>query len=223
VKFIMGHYSVDRRHCKPSLTAKLIIRVLVPAGRANNVFRAIPFLLISTPKTLPQFHRSGVITMTKFYAQPYSTEHTGFYFDSIETFEAGMDLLNKKGCEEVEIQFIDGDYYLVQLAKSASIGQGDVQFWYEELEDLDCQDVTRICFLLSLGMSTDDALNRYDYVCLHYGTAEDYAHDMINETTEIPENLSFYIDYEAIARDMKLNGEIIEIECDLIVTNAHEF
>ncbi len=46
---------------------------------------------------------------------------------------------------------------------------------------------------------------------------------IIEETTEIPESLQYYIDYKAIARDMKINGEIIEIEHDLIVTNAHEF
>ena len=47
--------------------------------------------------------------MTEFYAQPYSTEHTGFHFDSPEAFEHGMKNLNTRGCEEVEIQFIDGD------------------------------------------------------------------------------------------------------------------
>lgn len=48
--------------------------------------------------------------MTEFYAQPYSIEHSGFYFDSVEKFEAGMERLNKQGCEEVEIQFIDGSF-----------------------------------------------------------------------------------------------------------------
>ena len=38
-----------------------------------------------------------------------------------------------------------------------------------------------------------------------------------------PENLRYYIDYDAIARDMKINGEIVEIKHDLIVTNANEF
>ena len=40
--------------------------------------------------------------------------------------------------------------------------------------------------------------------------------------TKIPENLRYYIDYDAIACDMKINGEIIEIDHDLIVTNANE-
>ena len=75
--------------------------------------------------------------MTEFYAQPYSIEHTGFYFDSIEKFESGMNKLNKRGCEETEIQFIDGDDQLANLANAAKIGQGDVLFWFEELDDLD--------------------------------------------------------------------------------------
>ncbi len=54
-------------------------------------------------------------------------------------------------------------------------------------------------------------------------TAKDYAYDLIEETTEIPENLRSYIDYDAIARDMEINGEIVEINHDLIVTNAQEF
>jgi hypothetical protein len=35
--------------------------------------------------------------------------------------------------------------------------------------------------------------------------------------------LRSYIDYEAIARDMGYNGEIEEIEREMIVTNAYEF
>ncbi len=59
---------------------------------------------------------------------------------------------------------------------------------------------------------------------MHFeGKASDYAYDLINETTEIPESLRYYIDYDAIARDMEINGEIFEINHDLIVTNAQEF
>ena len=160
--------------------------------------------------------------MTKLYAQPYSTEHTGFYFDSMEEFDEGMEKLNAKGCEEVEIQFIDGDDHHPSLFRAANIDQGNIDIWFEELEDLDVQDATRVCFLLDF-MDLDDALSRFDEVYLHYGTAEDYAQEIIEETTEIPSHLQYYIDYEAIARDMKINGEIIEIERDLIVTNAYEF
>jgi len=161
--------------------------------------------------------------MAKLYAQPYSIGHTGFYFDSMEAFDCGMEQLNNSGCEEVEIQFIDGESHQSSLFNAASIDQNRVSLWFDELEDLTTNDATRLCFLLDLGWSLDNALNRYDEVCIHCGTASDYAQELIEETTEIPENLRYYIDYEAIARDMCINGEIVKIEHDLIITNAHEF
>ncbi len=161
--------------------------------------------------------------MTKFYAQPYSLDHTGFYFDSIEKYEAGMKRLNKKGCEEVEIQFIDGEEHLARLAAAATIYQGDVHHWYEDLDDLEETAAAQITFLLDLGYEISEVMDRYEDVYLFEGLAKDYAYDLINETTEIPEGLRYYIDYDAIARDMQINGEIVEIERELIVTNAHEF
>jgi len=161
--------------------------------------------------------------MTEFYAQPYSLDHTGFYFDSLEKYESGMKGLNKRGCEEVEIQFIDGDDHLCKLANAMNINQCNVGLWFAELDDLDEAATTRLCFLLDLGYKLDEALGRYEDVWLFEGTATDYAYDLINETTEIPEGLRNYIDYDAIARDMRLNGEIEEIERDLIVANAQEF
>ena len=148
--------------------------------------------------------------------------HTGFYFDDIEKFENGMERLNKRGCEEVEIQFIDGEAHEPSLFKAADINQSNISTWFDELEGLSTDDATRLCFLLDY-LNMEDALSRYDEVCLHYGTAEDYAQEIIEETTEIPESLRYYINYEAIARDMRMNGEIIEIERDLIVTNANDF
>jgi hypothetical protein len=38
-----------------------------------------------------------------------------------------MKKLNARGCEEVEIQFIDGDYHLANLAKSIQIYQWQAQ------------------------------------------------------------------------------------------------
>lgn len=161
--------------------------------------------------------------MTTFYAQPYSVEHTGFYFDSFEAFEAGMEKLERRGCEEVEIQFIDGECGLSRLASAVGIDQGTISLWFEELEDLDDLQINQVWFLLDCGHDLEDALTRYEYVNIFYGPAEDYAQELIEETTEIPESLRFYIDYKAIARDMGYNGEIAEIEREVIVTNPYEF
>ena len=161
--------------------------------------------------------------MTTFYAQPYSIDHTGFYFEDIIEFEAGMEKLNAKGCEEVEIQFIDGDPEQSRLARSVGIDQATIHEWFEELDDLDSMETDQLCFLLDRGFSLDEALTRYEWVCIFHGSAEDYVRELIEDTTEIPENLRYYIDYEAIARDMGYNGELEEIDREVIVTNAHEF
>ncbi|MES9867238.1 MAG: antirestriction protein ArdA [Candidatus Thiodiazotropha sp. LLP2] len=161
--------------------------------------------------------------MTTFYAQPYSIDHTGFYFDDLEAFEAGMEKLNARGCEEVEIQFIEGESHHAGLAGSAGISQASIEQWFETLEELDEQEALQMSFLLDRGFDLDEALRRYEEVCIFHGRPEDYARELIEDTTDIPEFLRYYIDYEAIARDMGYNGEIEEIEREVIVTNAHEF
>ncbi len=40
----------------------------------------------------------------------------------------------------------------------------------------------------------------------------DYAQEITEETTEIPDHLQHYVDYASMARDMELNGEIFTIE-----------
>lgn len=162
--------------------------------------------------------------MTTFYAQPYSLEHTGFYFDSLEQYETGMQQLEERGCEEVEIQFIDGEGHLAALAKATDIGQGDVALWFEVLEDLDETAAIQMSFLLEdIGYGLSEALERYDEVCLYEGQASDFAYELYEASYDIPEHLRLYIDYEAIARDMKINGDITELRHDLLVTNASDF
>ncbi len=36
--------------------------------------------------------------------------------------------------------------------------------------------------------------------------------EIIEETTEIPQSLANYIDYEAMARDLELNGDLFTVE-----------
>lgn len=161
--------------------------------------------------------------MTTVYAQPYSIDHTGFFFDCVEAFEAGMEKLERRGCEEVEIQFIDGVCGLSRLANAAGIGQGTVALWFEVLDDFDTPEIHQLCFLQDRGFDLEEALTCYEHVCIYYCTTADYAQELIGDITDIPETLRYYIDYEAMTRDMGYNGEIEEIEHKVIVTNAYEF
>jgi antirestriction protein len=45
-----------------------------------------------------------------------------------------------------------------------------------------------------------------------HDSVADYAEEIIEETVEIPEPLRFYIDFQSMARDMELNGDIFTVE-----------
>ena len=45
-----------------------------------------------------------------------------------------------------------------------------------------------------------------------YKSLADYAEELTDETTQIPESLTYYIDYERMGRDMELGGDIYTIE-----------
>ncbi|SER80203.1 Antirestriction protein [Nitrosomonas sp. Nm51] len=48
--------------------------------------------------------------------------------------------------------------------------------------------------------------------CGCYKSLADFAQELTEETTQIPENLAYYIDYERMGRDMELSGDIFTIE-----------
>lgn len=51
-----------------------------------------------------------------------------------------------------------------------------------------------------------------DNYCGCYKSLADFADELTEDTTQIPENLAYYIDYERMGRDMELNGDIFTIE-----------
>lgn len=60
--------------------------------------------------------------------------------------------------------------------------------------------------------------------CLFEGSASDYAYELIEDCydTKSMGNLVHYIDYDSFARDMLLNGDIIELGYSLFWTNPHD-
>ena len=51
-----------------------------------------------------------------------------------------------------------------------------------------------------------------DNYCGCHSSLADYAEELTEQTTEIPQHLAFYIDYERMGRDMELSGDIYTIE-----------
>ncbi|SEL14280.1 antirestriction protein ArdA [Nitrosovibrio tenuis] len=51
-----------------------------------------------------------------------------------------------------------------------------------------------------------------DNYCGCYQSLADYAQELTEETTQIPESLTCYIDYERMGRDMEMGGDIFTID-----------
>lgn len=51
-----------------------------------------------------------------------------------------------------------------------------------------------------------------DHYCGEYESLAEYAQQLTEETTEIPESLVYYIDYERMGRDMGMSGDIFTID-----------
>ena len=158
--------------------------------------------------------------MTNIYhATPYDISATGFYFSTYEEYaEKAASHRNEYGdpVEEYEIQFIDGDNS--RLFKAVGVNQANLQTWFDKFEDLDGDDAIKAIYLAEdLGYRLEDALDRLDDVHLFEGTAIEYVESYIEDTgllNEMPENLRYYFDTEAFARDLLLGGDIAELEVD---------
>ncbi len=149
--------------------------------------------------------------MPKLHAQPYDISATGFYFDTAEEYRQKADkAVNSYGdpVEEFEIQFIDGDYVDVELAKAWGLNQADLARYFDAAEKWD--DMEKLEFIIAVGecgYSFDPdsvAPSDFDVTIYHEENLQDLAVQFVEEGLfgDVPESLRFYIDYEAIARDL---------------------
>lgn len=76
----------------------------------------------------------------------------------------------------------------------------------EEHGDLGVELISHFCGDL------EDASKAPENYCGEYRSLEDYAEEQTASTTEIPEHLVCYIDYDAMARDIEMNGEVFTIQ-----------
>lgn len=161
--------------------------------------------------------------MTQLAAVPYdftAQAAQAFYFDSFEEYERKY--AERLPIEEYELQFIDGDN--PRLFEDADITQANVSTWFEFLQDIDDDSDQGIAlrWLLSLGYTLGDALSRADEVTIHHGSAKDYAME-ITDISGIPAHIAGYIDYEAIARDLEISGDITEFSFEVYITKSNCF
>lgn len=152
--------------------------------------------------------------MTLFFAAPYDISANGFYFRSREEFDA-LRLAcrgdNGLPAEEFEIQYIDGSVLDAYFADAFGMNQATVFRIIELIEEWD-EDAKRrfIIAVGECGYSFDpETVDPDDFeVEIYAGTSlRELAMQFVDEGLfgEIPERLQFYIDYDAIARDLAVD------------------
>ena len=153
-----------------------------------------------------------------YHATPYDISATGFYFSDYKDYQAkAATHTNRYGepVEEYEIQFIDGDNF--PLFDALSVNQATLETWFDQFEGLDEDAAAKVLYLSDYLGYTDIAeiIDSMDDVELFEGSAVEYVEQYIDDTgmlDSMPENLRYYFDTEAFARDMLLSGDITEVE-----------
>ncbi len=159
--------------------------------------------------------------MTTLYAQPYDISATGFYFESFEEYNSkSISLMNEYGepIEEFEIQFIDGDGIDCQLFEALSISQCNIKDYFEAVETWDeDQKIKVIIAIGEVGYKFDivtDSPDDFDVSLYQLDSIRELAEQFVDEGLygEVPKSLQFYIDYDAMARDLAMDYSEITID-----------
>jgi hypothetical protein len=146
----------------------------------------------------------------KLHAQPYDISASGFYFESHEDYATkSAKLRNDYGdpVEEFEIQFIDGEQIDCELAKAIGINQANLSDYLTCVEDWDDWEKALVIIAVGeCGYAFDAQIcpDHHGIDIYHVVSLRDLAEQFVEEDLfgEIPEQLQFYIDYDAIARDL---------------------
>ena len=153
------------------------------------------------------------------FAQPYDISASGFFFGDYDDYtNKAPALRNAHGdpVEEFEIQFIDGESIDCALAKAIGLNQANLAQFFGAVEDWDDDDKTRV--ILAVGecgyaFDAETRPNDFDLDIYEGVTMRELAEQFVEEGLfgEIPERLQFYIDYDAIARDLSVDYAEAEI------------
>lgn len=159
--------------------------------------------------------------MTTLFAQPYDISANGFYFETeAEYEEKASNLLNSYGqpVEEFELQFIDGESIDADLFKVLGVHQGNFPAYLESVERWSEDEKIRVIIAFGeAGYKFDlgkDAPDQFDIDLYELNSLKDLAEQFVEEGFygEIPKALQYYIDHEAIARDLGLDYSEIRID-----------
>ncbi len=151
--------------------------------------------------------------MTQLHAQPYDISANGFYFETAEEYKKSASTLRDDygdPVEEFEIQFIDGESIDCDLAKSIGLNQANFARYFEIIDEWEEWEKRLVILAVGeCGYQFDDDTSPTDFEIDIYDvdSIRELAEQFVEEGLygDIPESLQFYIDYEAIARDLAVD------------------
>ncbi len=158
--------------------------------------------------------------MTIFYAQPYDMSANGFYFESFKEYqEKAKKAVNSYGdpVEEFELMFIDGEAIDCQFFEAIGINQANISPAIEAAENYDeWQKINIIIAVGECGFDFDlenGDPDDFDIDLYEMDSMKELAEHFIDEGLfgEIPDQLAFYIDFAAIARDLSVDYSEVSI------------
>lgn len=147
-----------------------------------------------------------------FFANYYSAECKGFYFKTADELEERAKKLAERGCEEYEIEFIDGPSGTEKLwsvvRKIAGDNTSALEVFFDDIVDMSEHDRAALVWVIESHGERDleEAIEKVkDEVRLFQGTVKDYAYELIDEIgIEGINSPEAYFDYEAFGRDAKM-------------------
>jgi len=163
------------------------------------------------------------------HASPYDTAATGFYFDDYAEYQQKSKThKNHYGekVEEYELQFIDGERLDGELFSALGVHQANLKAFFDTaLEWDEWEKILVILATREAGYNFDietDLPDQFDIDVYNVDSIKELAQDFVEQGLygDIPSHLEYYIDYDAIARDLSIdyvqtviNGQTIIYRC----------
>ncbi len=158
--------------------------------------------------------------MTTLYAQPYDISANGFFFETVEEYnQKSSGNFNQIGhpVEEYEIEFIDGEDINVELFKAIGIHQSNIADFLEACDNWSDNEKYKVIIATGEGHYSFDfkmhTPDDFDVDIYEMDTMKELAEYFADEGLfgNIPEHIQNYIDYEAMARDLRMDYSEITI------------
>ena len=158
-------------------------------------------------------------TLNSFVAVPYDITAKPIYFSDLADYTAKFDLHPQ---EEFDIQFIDGCPLAMWLSEVITLSQYNLPIYFDLLDDgLTEEIIIALQYKIQVeGCDINTAIQEYNDVQVYHGDAVSFVESFYQDTGRldgIPEYITNYIDYEAIANDWLCGGDIIELDDYIIV------